>query len=303
MPYTDRFGFLNHPKKIDFGYGHMTPCAEFADGLLTVQRDEHIDGFMYPPLSRTHRLSIDGSPQSVPLPNTSRPAPVFDMPMSHDLLIAAPVSNTDNRHEDGGLIVHLTAFFFGTRLQFEGWRFDGPVPTKPVNSFLYADDTPSHFIEWAYGKWRTWTPSLRRRYTNIVYMHTRAVSCGWEWDRFMYRYMVFDAICKFHQELEGTKFTSHADRITEMCRRYDIARDADTIKSIVRLRNELFHEALWDGTTPGQRVGNNFSTEKWLGNLNAKLIVATTGYTNAFTRRGWWFFGWQPFDKYIGSSE
>lgn len=300
MTYSDRFGFLNDSREIRFDDGWMKPCAEFADLLLLVKANEHVEGFMYPPEIRTHQLSLDGT-RSTPLPNTLRPSPVFNMPMSHELLIKNPVAADDHRHADGALLVHLTAFFFGTRLQFEGWRFDGRVPTKPKNSFCYAPETPAHFIAWVYARWRAWLPDLQRRYINILYMHTRADSCIWEWDRFMYRYMVFDAICNFHMASEGMKFTTHGKRMVEMCRRYSVAENAETIERIVTLRNELFHEALWDGSTPGQRVGNNRSIEKWLGKLNAKLIVAMAGYANEFTRRGWWSFGRQSFDRFNGA--
>jgi len=298
MSYIDRLGFLNYPDEIDFEHGRIQPCAEFAEELRFVRQYEHADGFMYPPMIQTHRMPLGEPGVPVPIPNTSRPAAVFDMPLSHEIRIGSPLGNGDLRHEDGGLIIHLAAFFFGTRLQFEGWHFDGRVPTKPTNSFTYASGTPAHFIRWVYAKWKTWPQESRRRYTNILYMHARTDSCIWEWDRFIYRYMTFDAICKFHQEMDGIKFTTHNKRIIEMCRRYDIATNEEAIKDLVRLRNDLFHEALWDGTTPGRRAGENFLAEKWLGNLNAKLIVASSGYLNEFTRRGWWFFGWQPFDRY-----
>ncbi len=54
---------------------------------------------------------------------------------------------------------------------------------------------------------------------------------------------------------------------------------------------------MWDGATPGQRVGDAFHLDKWLGRLNARLIVALAGYNNDFIKQGWSFMGWQPFGK------
>jgi hypothetical protein len=64
------------------------------------------------------------------------------------------------------------------------------------------------------------------------------------------------------------------------------------------LRNQLFHEALWNNQTPGQGSSDARLIEKWLAKMNDQLIVAITGYKNKFTGRGWWSFGWRPFDKY-----
>jgi len=300
---VEQFGFLNYPKELNFGHGQIAPRADFEASLKFVEKYGNRDGYIYPPQVRTYCGDFSEASVSELVPNTERPAQVFDLPMSHDLIIRDPIDSKDVRHADAGLIVHLLAFFFGARLQFIDWSFDGRVPTKPTNSLIYKEDVPEHFVTVTYAKWRAWPTALQRRFINIIYMHGRAHSCLWEWERFIYQYMVFDAIYKFHTELGGQSVNGHGRRISGLCQAYGVPENKDLIDKISKLRNELFHEALWDGNTPGLRSGEAFLMEKWLGNLNSRLIVALTGYRNDFTRRGWWFFGWQPFDRLVKSQD
>lgn len=58
------------------------------------------------------------------------------------------------------------------------------------------------------------------------------------------------------------------------------------LKKIVDFRNELFHEALWDSTTPGfttdgsEQIFALFNLKK----LNQRLILAVAGLQSAFTK-------------------
>jgi hypothetical protein len=294
---TERFGFLNHPHEIHFGFGTIKPLAEFATGLDYMRMYGNQDGYIYPPQVRTVRLDLVDPGVQEPIPNTERPAPVFALPMSHELLLSDPIDANDVRHSDAGFLIHLLGFFFGTRLQFCDWNFDGRVPTGSSNSLTYLPDVPEHFISFAYQKWRAWPADLRRRFINIIYMHGRSRSSYWDWDRFVQQYMVFDAIFKFHQESTGKLHIGHRERLTRLCEHYGLAKNLDVLDAIYGLRNELFHEALWDGQTPGTRPSERTLMEKWLTNLNSRLIVALIGYKNQFVGSGWWSFGRRVFDK------
>jgi hypothetical protein len=202
-----------------------------------------------------------------------------------------------SKHDDAGLLVHLLGFFFGTRLQFEDWYFDGRVPIKPRNAFTYAADTPEHFISWVYERWKLWNPELRRRFINIVYMQGRAESHIWEWDRFASQYAVADAIYAFYSAWKTCPRLSHKERLKFLCEEFGIPVNKEVLDTICEQRNQWVHEAMWAGATPGQRCGDEYLLEKWLGRLNTRFIVALAGYNNNLLKRGWWFFGWQPFGK------
>jgi hypothetical protein len=84
------------------------------------------------------------------IPNSDKPAPLFSMPASHSLVIVNPLVKDNLRNGDVGFLVHLLAFFFGTRLQFSDWRFDGKIPIRRMNSFAHASEVPSSFVSHVY---------------------------------------------------------------------------------------------------------------------------------------------------------
>lgn len=133
-------------------------------------------------------------------------------------------------------------------------------------------------------------------------MHGKASSCEWAWDEFIYRYMVFDAIYKFYSLLVDKRANSHKERVVFLCKKFSIPYpkkdDEDIVAKIVKLRNDLFHEALWDSATPGLQDSEAYLAAKWLGKLNARLITAVSGYNNKYSKSPWWFFGWEYFDKF-----
>jgi hypothetical protein len=297
MTFSDLFGFLNYPDTLEFDGVRIEPVIEFHEGLKYIEKFANLDGYIYPPMIKSVELDLTTMEPVSDVPKSDKPASLFSLPASHSLNIDNPLSKDNLRHGDAGLLVHLLAFFFGTRLQFSDWRFDGKVPTKRMNNFLHASDVPSNFISHVYQHWRKLPNDLRTRYVNILYMHGRARSCEWEWDAFIYQYMVFDAIYKFYELSGNKKISSHKKRLESLCRHYEIPYDVAQLDRIYKLRNELFHEALWDGGTPGLQYSDSDThlTAKWLERLNSRLIVSISDYRNDYTRSGWWFFGWESF--------
>ena len=293
----ESFGFMNYPNNMAFSGGKVKVRKDFPSASAWMDKYKNVDGYIYPPEMQTVQGDLSDSAVPTVVPNTMRPARVFSLPLSHRLVLDSPIEPTDLRHGDAGLIIHLLAFFFGTRLQFKGWRFDGRVPTKSHNSFTYRPDVPCHFVSHVYDKWRNWPTGARRRFVNILYMFSRCFSYEWEWDRFANQYMVLDAIYKLHQELGGKSAKGHRHRLELLCAEYGVAHDAGMAAQICDLRNDLFHEAIWDSQTPGSGQSQKYLYPKWLARLNTRLIVAITGYRNSLLTQGWWFFGWQPFDK------
>lgn len=233
-------------------------------------------------------------------PNSERPATVFYLPESHTLYIENPLSEENVRYEDAGLLIHILGYFFGTRLQFSNWRFDGKVPIKCKNDFSFSADIPSIFISHVYQKWKTLDAKLRILYINILYMHGKAKSCEWHWDEFLYQYMVFDAIYNFATEGKKIKGLTHEGRFKYLCDKFVIHYDNENqFKEIYMLRNDLFHEGLWDGGMPGfsqkNRI-NSYRNLKQLERLNSRLIVEISGYKNISKPPSYWSLGLEPFD-------
>jgi hypothetical protein len=304
MSISESFGFLKYHNSIEFDGGSIEPTDLFQSGLEWIEKNENKDGFLYPPQIRTHTQAIDletgqiGEPQFVP--NSRKPSPVFRLPASHILRIDNPLDKENIRFEDAGLLIHLLGFIFGTRLQFSNWRFDGKVPTKYKNNI--SKDILSHFISYVYRKWKVLNLEQRKYYINILYMHGKARSCEWEWDEFIYQYMVFDAIYRFYVMLGNNEIKGHKQRLIDLCQHFNLKKDDDKLDKIYKLRNDLFHEALWYRDTPGLKKIHSDShlMPKCLERLNSQLIVAIIGYQNNYSKSASWsdlYFKHETFDK------
>ena len=111
----------------------------------------------------------------------------------------------------------------------------------------------------------------------------------------MIEYMVFDG-CWNLSGLDGK--IGHADRIKTLCDKWDIPSDDILIKSIVDLRNGLFHETFWDKSQPCTGVSSEAFVQAYnLRRLNQRLIPALLGYNNSYVRTSWWALGTCLFEK------
>ncbi len=297
MPVSEIFGFLNHPHTVEFDGGRIVPTDSFQQGLEFINTFGNKDGYFYPGRIRSCTKSLE-SDQVEYVPNTERPDSVVDLPESHVLYIESPLNGENSRYEDAGLLIHLLGFLFGVRLQFSDWRFDGKVPIERQNHFQFADEVPSIFISHVYNKWKILDPKLRKLYINILYMHGKEKSYEWHWDKFIYQYMVFDAIYDFATEGNKIKGVTHEGRFKYLCDKFsiDYVNEAQ-FKEIYDLRNNLFPEGLWDGGMPGlsqQNRDKSFRNLNQLDRLNSRLIVEVAGYSISESS-SYWSLGLEPF--------
>ena len=73
MSYTDSFGFLPVPDKLEFASGSVTPVPKFEEVCETVARWVHPDGHVYPPIMHTRQKKLHWKKdRKVPL--SDRPA-------------------------------------------------------------------------------------------------------------------------------------------------------------------------------------------------------------------------------------
>lgn len=306
---TDSFGFLNLDCEIQFDCGIIRPVVSFKGNLEYIERISHKDGFLYPPVIQQYKGKYDKRIKEVrpveEIPNSERPSLYYHVPISHELTIENPLAESI-RFGDAGLIINLLAFLYGTRLQFHDWRLDGRVPVlKSCGDIAYSviefQDTRERFVNHVYCQWRGWDEKCRLRYVNILFMHSRTICLENKWEEFASGYMVFDALFRLHRDLGRKGFGkkgddgNHQQRLPGMLGFYGLANDKDgLLEKIYRQRNELFHEALWAGETPGQCEGEGLSF--YLNRLNARLIVAIAEFDNQYIRSPWWTFGQKIFE-------
>ncbi len=293
------FGFLQIPLKGSFSGVHITPLPDHKERLASLNQHSNQDGYFYPPQVSTYEIDLFTHKRRKKVKRTTRPASVYHLPASHQVLIDTPVSPVGNSFEDEALIIHLLAYVYGTRLQFAEWRFDGRVPIKPVHNISITEQTCLNFLKHTYAWWRDLTADQRTRFVNILYVHTRARSLEWEWDAFIHQYMTFDALFRLHTEIRPSKSKiSHKKRFAVICSEYGIRSNPGLIDKIYLARNELFHEAMWTRSTIGFDSDDKdaFYLPYHLARLNARIICSMVGYRNEYVGSVWWAMGTFLFD-------
>lgn len=287
-PDLDRFGVLNRRWTIEFDGGSISPVSGFDEVTAWVDSYGNQDGFLYPPMAR--RVVLDPRTNEVveEVPKTIRPALIHQLPASHTLRLSDSGAREQLRRGIGALVIHLLGYLFGTRLQFWDWWFDGRVPIQSTHNITFSEATTQDFLSHCCRTWRSWTDKERRLLTNVLYMHCRAPSYEWDWERFTIEYMVLDGCWKLAELRHGVKDEGHAKRIDSLCRKFGIPSDGNLVEKIVRLRNSLFHEALWDGSQPCTGVGGGTFLQPYnLRRLNQRLIPALLGYDTSYIQTCW----------------
>ena len=124
-------------------------------------------------------------------------------------------------------------------------------------------------------------------------MHSRAWCYQWEWERFANHYMVFDALYRVAVELHAVKDKEpHAERLAIMMNEYGVFDHPILRERIYRLRNQLFHEALWDGRTPTSASSHNGLYSSYhLGKIVQRLVPAMLGFKTPYSASAWWQLG------------
>lgn len=296
----DRFGFLNWGRPIEFEGGSISPVSDFEKAAAWVDANTNQDGFLYPGMSRQVVLDPRTNEIVDEVPQTERPALLHHLPASHTLRLSDPYTIEELRRGADAFIVHLLGYLFGIRLQFSDWWFDGRVPVRlrATHAIYISEGTVQDFLSHSYKIWRAWGEKERRLLTNALYMHCRAPMYEWDWERFTIEYMVLDACWKLAEDRKQVQpQTKHRDRIEKLCQIFQIPFDADLIQAIVNRRNELFHEALWDGSHPCMGVDSDTFLQPYnLRRLNQRLIPALLGYKTPYIRTYWWSISTFSFD-------
>ena len=295
MSSSSCFGFLEYPYPILFNGGAISLVPDYERASAWVSEHTNRDGFLYPPAS----YSADQSGREIP--HSLRPALLHQVPPSHDLALDCPGTSEPLRRGPGAFLIHLLAYLFGTRLQFEEWWVDGRIPIKPAHGIRCTRDVVGDFLSHSLRTWNSWPEKSQRLLTNLLFMHSRTTLYPWEWEQFANAYKVFDGCHRLATDLRMLalpKEPPHKERIRTLCKHFQIPLNADVIEAIVRLRNGLFHETLWDGGQPCSDGNNSsFYAAHHLQRLNQRLIPAMLGYKTPYVQTCWWSIGSFSFDS------
>ena len=287
-----RFGFLPEPIAASFSGVHIEPLPDYEQRLDWYHKNSNTDGYIYPPLVATYKGNFERKKWRK-IPHTTRPAAVYHLPASHMLSINAPIEPAFP-HSDFALLIHTLAFIFGTRLQFEEWKFDGRVPVKSKLAVSISTPVRLHFVEHVYEWWKKLPSELKIRVVSLFYAYNCSIATEWEWDAFYQHYMVFDGLFRLHADLTSlTAKTSHKGRFAILCSAYGIPINELLVNKLYKTRNKLFHEAMWVDAMIGHSSDGQgaYHYPQHLARLNARLLCAITGYRNSFTTSVWWAMG------------
>ncbi len=285
------FGFLPHKWTYKFDGGVITPHDDFEETKTWVEKHANKDGFLYPPVIRLR--TQDGKPVA----NTERPQHLHDVPASHELSFDDDKIIDERHRPDASLIIHLLGYLHKTLLQFADWWFDVRVPLDE-HGLSFCTATNQHFLSHSYNVWKKWPAEVRIRFANTLFMLNRAPAYEWDWEHFMIEYMVFDALYKTAVELKLLEDKrKHRKRFGCFCEAFGLQKNPELIEKIIQLRNDLFHETLWDKGQPGTAgSGESFMAGRHLRRLNQRLVPAILGYDNDFVHSIWWSISQFAFD-------
>jgi hypothetical protein len=291
MIITDQFGFLS--KQLDLKCsGFRIYCVDnFHETLKSIKKVVNKDGFIYPQAIYSAIVDETTVRKIKRIPNSF----LYRLTPSHQIEFKtnATKEKIELRRGAFGFIMQLVGYVFGVRLQFHDWWFDERVPFDSQHNIHITEKTLEKFFVHSINKYMSWEKDEQIFFVNILYMHNRSPSYEWDWERFTIEYMILDACWKF-SKLKGT---THGQRVERMCTEYKLHQNNDVIEKIVKLRNDLFHEALWCGKMPCTAVDNDdFFVSYHLRRLNHRLILALLGYNSEYARSDWTCQGSYNFD-------
>jgi hypothetical protein len=291
MPTADRVGFLPISRSLEFDGGSLSVLPEFDEARSAIAFETNPDGYVYPPVQRmVKRRMGDLESSGVELPGSMRAALLWHLGASHEISLEVLQSRDEFRSRDGAFVMYAVAYLYGYRLQFDEWWFDGRIPMKrSTHHVLPVRDAESRFLSAAYRTWFQWQAAEQRRFTNLLYMHSRAPSYEWDWEQFLSEYMVTDALFRQNDNLQRLKGSpTHGQRIKAMCDLHGVWFHDALVAELVALRSELFHEGLWEGGSPGHAFSDRtFDRTHQLRCLNQRLIAATLGFHGPYVSGAW----------------
>lgn len=189
------------------------------------------------------------------------PQPRFGVPLTHELtLLNAVPSDVDALAE---YLITALGFLHGIVLIPEGWGHMTRVnvDAEQMRDYLLQDSARLRVLSSAMAFWQQ-HPSLRHHLFGLMYWHSAASAFPRDYEQFAWHYSVLDACWLLHARLHGLpERGGHAERIKRLADAYQLKIPGpwDDGRAIVKIRNDLVHEASWGGQpigfSPGPRIG------------------------------------------------
>lgn len=293
MPYEDFFGYFPRRDRLDFLLAFVEPLPDVDAAEHWMEKYGNVDGYLYPDQTHTRR-SLEGGTIWHKVPKSYRPTLLHRLPASHRVVIDNQPANVHQaRYGLAGFLIHFLGFLQGFRLHFYDWWIDGRVPLKSTADYHAPRSTEVvRCVDAAVDTWNSLSQRQKMVILNALFLHSRTPMHAFEWERFQAEYQVFDAIYAVARDTGRVPRVPHKKRIEAMCQSFSIPADNARTAIIVRLRNDLQHEALWDGRMPGEaRSEDSFYASLWLSKFTRRAALALLGIHGPYVRSSWWGLG------------
>jgi hypothetical protein len=285
------FGFLEGCfRPIRFDFGVLEPLYERAQVEEMATLSFNSDGFIYPPMMRSYRGWPDepvGSGDMVP--GSERPASAFRTIATHKLTWSGPP--LDKARYLPSIAIQLLGNWHGATLQFADWWSFRRLRWKVSKPFVGPETEHDEGFVTAMRNAESLSVDNTKRLVSLLSLLNSIITIRPYWEAFAWAYTCVDAAWRIltDQKAVATQGTvSHADRIRVLCTNLGIAFDEQTIKRAVRLRNDLLHEARWDGAPPGEQTSHEaFQSTYELHRLATRLVLFILGVDCEFRTTPW----------------
>lgn len=276
----------------------MDPLPHYWQSQAWFAKYASTDGYVYPPVGHTKQYK-PGWKRPRKVPQSERPLLLHRLPTTHELTLSGSRAGSHTaRRGKAGLVMYLLGAIYGYRCHFHDWWVDGRVPNKPdLDHWPASPEQAALIIDKALATWSQWPLQSRRGYMNLLYLHPRAACYETEWERFQAEYQVFDSISAVASRIKPFADRRHGQRFYQLGRRFRIPMKRPLVTRLVRLRNNLVHEGIWDGGMPGEaRRLDSYYASLWLHSLTSRLLLALLGVRGVYVQSGWWGLGAARFE-------
>jgi len=293
MPTTSHFvGILRSPRTVRVGDYVLEPRDEHAAIVEALERVSDGEGMIHAPRIVPHLVRTDGTE----VPNGQpRPGYFFQLEPTHLIRRAdrGPLP-ADFEVAEGRATVWAVGFLLRARLMLEHWYFDyrAPLRDKPVFAPISdpeLGEAATRVLEFFRGLPPD-PPKKRKRFLNVLWMKARG-DCvyTWAWEPFITEYAILDALWRVGVEERGVpervngKKVGHGQRIQVLADAMSLhrcTREEAWIQRLVRARNDLFHEALFEAVDPKKddvAHSNNPQLYHRLSGLTDRLLLRLCG--------------------------
>jgi len=287
MKAKDEFAWVPHKIDINIKGLSIITVSNFDEIIRSIPLQANPDKFVYPPIVELYNRFLDNSPSQEAYPNSEREAPKYCLPITHSIEVDLFEDEKQN-FEILELIVNYIGFVFGYRTHLE---------SKPLDRRFYTISNSDHSIptcDWLrisilelVDFWRDILPKNQISLNNLLFLHNRGPVYEWTWEYFLIEYQVFDSLWKIGRDNNIFEHAPHCKRIYKVCNKYKMMIENNTIDGIVTLRNDLFHEALWDKNDLFIDSDSSMRLPLYLRKLNQRFLFALLGYTGGYIKSPW----------------